>query len=112
MPRRRHGTAGSGGRCTPSIGASGVGVPVLSEVSYHNVMGMQGITIKLPAEVLSRLREQAGRTGRSVATLVRERVEASPSQNDSVFAITSDLAGILDGGQRSATNRRRKFSRA
>ena len=74
---------------------------------------MKGITIKLPETTLRRLREEAQATGRSVAALVRERVEA-PRDCDgrSVFAVTSDLAGSLAGGRRAATNERRKFSRS
>ena len=73
---------------------------------------MKGITIKLPETTLRRLREEARATGRSVAALVRERVEA-PRDRDgrSVFAVTSDLAGSLAGGRKAATNERRKFSR-
>jgi hypothetical protein len=37
---------------------------------------MKGITIKLPEATLRQLRRQARETGRSVAALVRERVEA------------------------------------
>ena len=74
---------------------------------------MKGITIKLPETTLRRLRQEAQATGRSVAALVRERVEA-PRDRDgrSVFAVTSDLAGSLAGGRRAATNERRKFSRS
>jgi hypothetical protein len=38
--------------------------------------GMKEITIKLPETTLSRLKRQAKATGRSVAALVRESVEA------------------------------------
>jgi hypothetical protein len=62
---------------------------------------------------LRRLQQQAKATGRSVAALVRERVEApTDSGNRSVFALTSDLAGSLAGAARAATNERRKFKRA
>jgi hypothetical protein len=74
---------------------------------------MKGITIKLPETTLRRLKHEARATGRSVAALVRERVEAPPDGGDrSVFAMTSDLAGSLAGGRRAATNERRKFGRA
>ena len=74
---------------------------------------MRGITIKLPEATLQRLRQEARATGRSVAALVRERVEV-PAQHDgrSIFALTADLAGSLAGGRRAATNARRKFRRA
>ncbi len=73
---------------------------------------MKGITIKLPEETLRRLRDEAESTGRSVAALIRERIE-DPSNRDtsSVFALTSDLAGSVEGSRRSATNERRKFRR-
>ena len=73
---------------------------------------MKGITIKLPETTLRRLRQEARATGRSVAALVRERVEGPRDRDDqSVFAVTSDLAGSLAGGRKAATNARRKFSR-
>ena len=76
-------------------------------------MGMKGITIKLPETTLRRLRLQARETGRSVAALVRERVEAPLNHaGESVFALTSDLAGSLAGSRRSATNTRRRFRRS
>ncbi len=74
---------------------------------------MKGITIKLPDTTLRRLKQEARATGRSVAALVRARVEAAPERGGrSVFALTSDLAGSLAGGRRAATNERRKFGRA
>lgn len=74
---------------------------------------MKGITIKLPEATLRRLKQQARQTGRSVAALVRERVEAPLDRGDrSVYAITSDLAGGLAGGRRPATNARRRFRRS
>jgi predicted DNA-binding protein len=74
---------------------------------------MKGITIKLPEATLERLRQEARATGRSVAELVRERIEASGNrENGSVYALTSDLAGSLGGSRESATNSRRKFRRS
>jgi predicted DNA-binding protein len=73
---------------------------------------MKGITIKLPETTLKRLQQQARETGRSVAALVRERVEAgSDSGERSVYALTSDLAGVVDGPRKAATNARRRFSK-
>jgi hypothetical protein len=73
---------------------------------------LKGITIKLPDVTLRRLRQEARATGRSVAALVRARVEADQDRGGrSVFAVTSDLAGSLAGGRRAATNERRKFGR-
>jgi predicted DNA-binding protein len=76
-------------------------------------MGMKGITIKLPDTALRQLRHQSRETGRSIAALVRERVEAVPDHaSESVFALTSDLAGVLTGSRRAASNTRRKFQRS
>jgi predicted DNA-binding protein len=89
-----------------------MGVANLSQSSYPFLMAMNGITIKLSDTTLRQLRHQARETGRSVAALVRERVEALPEQaSESVFALTSDLAGCLAGGRRPAANTRRKFRR-
>jgi predicted DNA-binding protein len=77
------------------------------------VSTMKGITIKLPETTLRRLKEEARASGRSVAALIRERVEAPLSSDDhSVFAMASDLAGSVAGGRKAATNSRRKFRRA
>jgi Ribbon-helix-helix protein, copG family len=74
---------------------------------------MKGITIKLPETTLRRLRQEARSTGRSVAALVRERVEHPQRQGSrSVFELTSDLAGSVAGGREAATNKRRKFVRS
>jgi len=76
-------------------------------------MNMKGITIKLPETTLRQLRLQARQTGRSIAALVRDRLEAIPDHaRESVFALTPDLAGCLEGGSRPATNARRKFRRS
>ena len=87
------------------------GIANVSESSY--LVPMKGITIKLPEETLRRLQQEARSTGRSVAALVRERVEA-PVVDDvqSVYAVTSDLAGRLKGGRKSATNSRPRFRRS
>jgi predicted DNA-binding protein len=69
---------------------------------------MKGITVKLPEATLRRLKQEARMTGRPVAQLVRERVEAE-GDGGSVFAVTSDLAGSLAGGRKAATNGRPKF---
>lgn len=75
-------------------------------------MAMEGITIKLPDATLRRLRNEARKTGRSVAAIVRERLEAPPDRgSESVFALTADLAGSLQGSRRPATNTRRRFRR-
>ena len=75
---------------------------------------MKGITIKLPDSTLRQLRQEARATGRSVAALIRERLEAVPHRRArrSVYEITSDLAGSLAGDRTPATNNRRKFARS
>lgn len=75
-------------------------------------MAMKGITIKLSEGTLKRLEEEARASGRSVAAVIRERVEAQPEDNASVYALTRDLAGSLAGSRTAATNERRKFKRA
>lgn len=74
---------------------------------------MKGLTIKLPESTLKRLRDEARATGRSVAALVRERVDASAGESaGSVYDVAADLAGSLAGRRRAATNSRRRFRRS
>ena len=55
---------------------------------------------------------EARATGRSVAALIRDRVEVAQGHDaGSVYALTTDLAGCVTGGRKSATNDRRKFRR-
>ena len=70
--------------------------------------------MKLPEATLRWLRQEARRRRRSVAALIRERLEVSPSPSirQSVYEITSDLAGSVGGGREAATNNRRKFVRS
>lgn len=75
-------------------------------------MAMRGITIKLPEATLRRLEQEARATGRSVAAIIRERVEAPTASQDTVYALTHDLAGTLSGRAEAATNERRKFKRS
>lgn len=73
---------------------------------------MKGITIKLPDTTLRRLRHEARATGRSVAALIRERLDSAPRRaGRSVYEITADLAGSVAGNRKPATNGRRKFAR-
>lgn len=73
-------------------------------------MVMKGITIKLPDTTLRRLRQEARATGRSVAALIRERLDAGPRRGSrSVYELTPDLAGCVAGARKPATNSRRKF---
>ena len=74
---------------------------------------MKGLTVKFPEPTLRRLRHEARASGRSVAALVRERVEGPPREsNQSVYEIASDLVGSAAGSRKPATNRRRKFERS
>ena len=86
--------------------------PVWQDEVTMSVMAMRGITIKLSEATLRRLEQEARATGRSVAAIIRERVEARSESQDSVYALTHDLAGSLSGGVRAATNERRKFKRS
>jgi len=88
-----------------------MGIADLSDMSYPFAMGMQGITIKLPEAVARQLREEARQSGRSIAALIRERIEAPPRDRGSVYAVTADLAGSLAGRRLSATNARARFRR-
>jgi len=73
---------------------------------------MRGITIKLSESTLHRLRKEARASGRSVAAVVRECVEAPLEETaSSVHAQTADLAGSLAGRRQAATNARRRFRR-
>ena len=74
---------------------------------------MKTMTVKLPETTLERLRQEARATGRSVASLVRERVEAPWDRGArSVYALAADLAGSVSGSRKPATNRRRRFGRS
>lgn len=74
---------------------------------------LRGVTIKLPEATWRRLKQQARESGRSVAALVRERVEVQDAtRRESVYAITADLAGSVTGSRRPAGNERRKFRRS
>jgi predicted DNA-binding protein len=75
-------------------------------------MAMRGITIKLSEATLRRLEQEARTTGRSVAAIIRERVETQPDTDDSVYGVTHDLAGSLSGRRKAATNERRRFNRS
>lgn len=74
---------------------------------------MKGITIKLPEATLQALAAEAEASGRSIAAVVRSRLDAPVAPpGASVYAQASDLAGVLDGGRTPASNQRRKFRRA
>ena len=72
---------------------------------------MKGLTIKFSEVTLRRLEKKARATGRSLAA-IRERVEVGDGQDSgTVYALTDDLAVIVKGGRRAATNNRRRFHR-
>jgi Ribbon-helix-helix protein, copG family len=74
---------------------------------------MKGITVKLPDTTLRRLKQEARATGLSVAAVIREKLEGAPLQgSQSVYEITSDLAGSVAGGRKPATNKRDRFARS
>ena len=72
---------------------------------------MKGITVKLPDATLRRLRQEARTTGRSVAALIRERLEAVPRGGGrSIYEASADLAGSVAGSRKPVTNDRRRFA--
>ena len=74
---------------------------------------MKGITIKLSDATVRRLKQDAQATGRTVAALVRDRMEGlQRAGSDSVYSLTADLAGSVAGSRRSATNARRRFRKS
>jgi Ribbon-helix-helix protein, copG family len=88
------------------------GIAHLSDMDYPVAVGMKSITIKLPEAVARELREHARQSGRSVAALIRERLEKPPEGGGSFYALSADLAGSLAGSRMSATNTRRRFRRS
>lgn len=58
------------------------------------------------------MRQEARTTGRRVAALIRERLEAVPGgRSRSIYEVTADLAGSVAGSRKPATNDRRRFAR-
>ena len=73
---------------------------------------MRGITIKLPESTLRRLNTEAKATGRSIAAIVRERLDAGvQSTSGTLHELAGDLVGVLAGSRRAASNERSKFRR-
>ena len=75
-------------------------------------MAMKGITVKLSEATLKRLEQEAQSTGRSVAAIIRERVEQQPDAGASVYSLSRHIAGSLAGSGKSANNERRRFRRS
>ena len=73
-------------------------------------MAMKGITIRLSETTLKQLEQEARASDRSVAAIIRERVEHRSDAPDSVYTLSRDIAGSLSGARKSATNDRRMFA--
>lgn len=66
------------------------------------------LTIRLPEELLERLREKSRRTGLPVGRFVRQAVEVSLSQEEKNPLL--EFAGVIKGGPRDVSSRK-GFSR-
>jgi hypothetical protein len=71
--------------------------------------GMKGITIKLPEAVAQRLRQQARQGGRSVAALIRERLEVRFASRSMRLVVT--LLGASPSVDRQRRTPRKRFKR-
>jgi predicted DNA-binding protein len=67
------------------------------------------LTIRIPEDLLKRLREKSRRTGLPVGKVVREFVEAGLS-DDGKQQVWKKYAGIIKGGPRDVSSRK-GFSR-
>jgi predicted DNA-binding protein len=67
------------------------------------------LTIRIPEDLLKRLRDKARRTGLPVGKVVREFVEAGLS-DDGHQQVWKEYAGIIKGGPRDVSSRK-GFSR-
>ncbi|PYV68278.1 MAG: hypothetical protein DMG96_36845 [Acidobacteria bacterium] len=66
------------------------------------------LTIRLPEEILERLKETSRQTGIPLGRLIRESLEATLSQN--VTNPLLEFAGVIKGGPRNVSSRK-GFSR-
>jgi len=66
------------------------------------------LTVRLPGELLERLRTRARRTGLPVGRLIRQSIEATLEHNDENPLL--EFAGIIKGGPRDVSSRK-GFSR-
>ena len=66
------------------------------------------LTIRLPEEILERLKETSRQTGIPLGRLIRESLEATLSQN--VTNPLLEFAGVIKGGLRNVSSRK-GFSR-
>jgi hypothetical protein len=71
---------------------------------------VRAITVKLSEETLERLGSEARAKGKSIAAVVRSKLDAEAIEG-SVYERASDLVGVLAGSARSASNARRRFRR-
>jgi predicted DNA-binding protein len=66
------------------------------------------LTIRLPDELLNRLREKSRRTGLPMGRVVRQAVESSLSREEKNPLL--EFAGVIKGGPRDVSSRK-GFSR-
>jgi predicted DNA-binding protein len=66
------------------------------------------LTVRLPEELLERLREKSRRTGLPVGRVVRQAVESSLSREEKNPLL--EFAGVIKGGPRNVSSRK-GFSR-
>jgi predicted DNA-binding protein len=66
------------------------------------------ITVRLPQELIDRLRKKSRRTGLPVARVVRQAVESSFSREEKNPLL--EFAGVIKGGPRDVSSRK-GFSR-
>jgi predicted DNA-binding protein len=62
------------------------------------------ITIRLPQELIDRLRQKSRRTGLPVGRVVREAVESSFSREEKNPLL--EFAGVIKGGPRNVSSRK------
>jgi len=104
--RRTCGTVakeGSARQRSVSSKAAVLGVYVLQSVRMGNT-----ITVRLPQELIDRLRKKSRRTGLPVGRVVRQAVETSLDTEESNPLL--EFAGLIKGGPREVSSRK-GFSR-
>jgi hypothetical protein len=66
------------------------------------------LTVRLPEELLERLREKSRRTGLPMARLVRQSLETALPPN--VNQVGRKFAGVIKGGARNVSSRKGFFA--
>jgi predicted DNA-binding protein len=66
------------------------------------------ITVRLPQELIDRLRQKSRRTGLPVGRVIRQAVESSLSREEKNLLL--EFAGVIKGGPRDVSSRK-GFSR-